>query len=118
MAEFLSASVATGRVDELVSSPRPGAAAPGWLERRSPPPEMPMPRLIVLSSCLLVLGCSTPPSPPAAPRGLVAPSAAEAPADAAWTTGVFATEAGAPAPRAPASQLEQMSSRHLTFLIG
>lgn len=75
---------------------------------------------LLLPSCLLVLGCSTPSSPPpAAPGAWVAPLAADQPADAgAWTTGVFAAEAGAPAPRAPASQLEQMSSRHVTFLVG
>jgi opacity protein-like surface antigen len=78
--------------------------------------------LLLSPSCLLVLGCSTPSSPPpAAPSAWVAPLAAGPPADAGtgtWTTGLFAAEAVAPAPRAPAAQLEQMSSRHVTLLFG
>lgn len=74
------------------------------------------PFLLLSPSCLLALACATPPAAPSAPR---APRVVNEPAATeAWTTGVFAAEAGAPAPRAPASQLESMSNRHVTLLLG
>ena len=71
--------------------------------------------LLIAPSCLLVLACATPPAPsaPRAPRVMDEPAAAEA-----WSTGVYASEAVAAAPRAPASQLDSMSDRHVTLLLG